>query len=761
MKTKIQSIDNISIQLAYSTEVFKNEEKIKFNDKGYYMYGDKQISNFFFVINDKKKVYNHRGDIVELIYSIEMIFAEVNSLVEIVINNSELSNAKWIKNISAPMIVDFETKYYKDIVNRLIPKIKTKSENFYTADIGLNRVEGKYIFSTSNSIITEEGINKNSFALIPDFNFNISDIAEQDAIKKFIEYTERNIKILLPLHMMSIMAICRNYFADIGITFGINLWMDGNYGSGKTELATIAGNFYNRQTEYNSIVLKKNLLISNIKHSNIVDSIGKFNNSVVILDDVKKEESNKHREAAKNNIDFIIRTIFTGQYENEPINAVSIITGEYFNNQSSTISRLLYINIEDFLSNKENRKLLSDLQDNNYYLSDFIFGFTRWYLGKINRNELKLEVQNIYSKLKYDIDNHADMIYCSERIKETVANFILAFEIVCLYTKEKGFEHYIVDMKDTVMSVLMKWANSTELLVQGFKPLIKRAFFSALYQDAKYRKYSNYFEEMKDHAETVALKSLTPKYTGVFLEIKNKHYDSRAEITLLVRKKELVTKIINKVMEFAEQYDIYVYNYQRSTKYIIKCLSEMHLIWCSKRSRNDGIDREFRLFEISFSYVYEQIQSSNNRQINTMRLLSNNEEEYNEIDIQHVDDNEYIDNNEENQEFDNIIDMAKRTNDSKEEYKGETPNNDCWDTKEYGTNIELVIDTINVLKVNTRHPDFNINYFGASIYSEDDKKRSKMYKVLNDTIMKKGRTGIGYKEFSSNMSVINNAIDLE
>lgn len=130
----------------------------------------------------------------------------------------------------------------------------------------------------------------------------------------------------------------------------------------------------------------------------------KYQNAVFILDDIKKEETVRNRENAKNVTDLIVRSVYMGKIGqeedgNDTENATAIITGEFFKEQMSTVSRILYLNVGNFLEVEKNSQDLELLQWNRDYLAAFMHYFIQWLIRKVEPEEYSGKFYKIMKEL--------------------------------------------------------------------------------------------------------------------------------------------------------------------------------------------------------------------------------------------------------------------------------------------------------------------------------------------------------------------------
>ncbi len=176
-------------------------------------------------------------------------------------------------------------------------------------------------------------------------------------------------------------------FSSEGLFTPLTLWITGEPGSGKTQLALYLGSFYNKPKTRNDAVLSRNFLWVNTSTKDVVSRIRNCRDNTVILDDVKLENSVSLGEHKNTNLDILVRSIFDHNLNGTPIYSGAIVTGEYIPNGNSTLTRLILLHLKSFQNSPENLQTLSFFQDNGYLLTDFMILFLQWVCQQLERAE--------------------------------------------------------------------------------------------------------------------------------------------------------------------------------------------------------------------------------------------------------------------------------------------------------------------------------------------------------------------------------------
>ena len=260
-----------------------------------------------------------------------------------------------------------------------------------------------------------------------------------------MEYTSQNYRVFFPIHCISTLAVLRYFLKKQGRSAGAVLWIDGRVASGKTQLAVTMGDFFNRGRNWENQI--KHLQTTKSKPKVIVAQLLKYRNAVIILDDIKKEETSGSRDNAKNITDLLVRSIYTGKtgifgIEDQPIDSAAIITGEYFKEIASTSSRLLYLDIDNFLQEETNSKQFKKIQRDKFYLAKFMSHFLQWLLQQAEDGELAKQIELKLTNLQ----DEAEELFqgaLSTRMIEIMANFQLVSEILNLFFEDSRIQKKI------------------------------------------------------------------------------------------------------------------------------------------------------------------------------------------------------------------------------------------------------------------------------------------------------------------------------
>lgn len=619
------------------TEDEEERPEVYINDEWKYVMGRNTI-NFIFLKVSSRMVYGGDNDtVIDVLYFIELWSNGI--LFQLEIPQNEYYDKKWLKEIKSGVPLLISKNNYETLISIIEPKPDTW---FYFDKIGIHKKDGNYYYVTSNCSVTKKGVDDSVRALQEGFNLQYADssdkekeLEEKEIIETFIKYNQWNYRVFYPIHCVSIIAVLRYFLKKQGISAGAVLWIDGRIASGKTELATTMGDFFNRGEDVDG--KKKHLLSTKARVSKFAGELKKFRNAVVILDDIKKEETAASREKAKNITDLLIRSIYTGKIgesgiEEETIDATAIITGEFFREQQSTVSRVMYLNIDNFLQDNENSSQFKEIQADTYYLARFMICFLRWFLGKTESEG------NFFIKtLSHLQDDLSEYFYgeLSTRMIETVANFQLVSEILNMYFEEKGVyrksrEVFYEDSKTKIRKI----GEATLNRCLDYYPLIERCFKEVLpklkikdcrygkeyldaLDDANYANDNSLYQYYNDACGISCNERLT-RWKKIWLLGLQKEYEAiwfnvNGKEMLIVKEKVICSLIRECMKENMQAWQIKIYDSELVDERILTALLNKQCLYGYRR-REGVMDKiiKFPEYDIVENGGWKIIQESEN-----------------------------------------------------------------------------------------------------------------------------------------------------
>lgn len=590
-----------------SVEEAKREKADMYINMDWHYVIGREVVNFIFLSVSAYRIYGVNEQIKEIMYQIEILINREKYTIQI--TQEEFYNEKWLKEIKTQELLFISKRNYQKLIKVINPKME---EGFFFENIGIHKIENKYYYAMSNCTITAEGKKEEIRALQEGFNLEINNEKETKCAEKFIKYNMYKLDILYPIHCISILAVLRSFLKEQGIPAGAVLWIDGKIASGKTQLAITAGDFFNRKGTWNEKL--RHLHSPKSKTKDVAKELVKYQNAVYILDDIKKEETVRNRENAKNVTDLIVRSVYMGKIEGnglekESVDSTAIITGEFFKEQISTMSRILYLNIGGFLEEKRNSEILQELQDDSTYFADFMNFFIQWLICKIQNEKYaekfsaKMEILN--SDVKKNFNGEL-----STRIIETIVNFQFCSEILRDYFIDININNMEVTKKflDKNKEVFMDIGRATLNRSLNYSPIIAHAFHDVLYEltikDCRYGEeflcamedignYA-YWNDMKNKGcvklvkgNSISAEGITDtciltlgiENSGVLLEINNNEI-------LIVKCDDICTRMRTRIKEMLKKWNINYYESDYTDDKILTSLLAEKCLYAHKR--DDG-----------------------------------------------------------------------------------------------------------------------------------------------------------------------------
>lgn len=470
---KIKSNKQYMHEVLSCEQAEKERPDIYINSDWHYVIGRDEVK-FVFVDFESIPLYGNNERICDYLFEISILINKKLYVVQV--SQEEIYTEKWLKGIKSEELLIITRGKYQKLISAIDPR---KSEKIWFEKIGIHEVEKKYYYVASNCAITSEGINRQIKALQDGFNLQFREnIGERECARKFIKYNLLDMRVFYPIHCISILAVIGYFMQKNNISSGVVLWLDGEVASGKTELAITLGDIFNRGGKY--IDMKKNLYLTKIKTQEIEQKLLEYKNAVLIIDDVKKEETTRNKENGKNVTDIVVRSIYLGKLghsQNDTVNATAIITGEFFKEQVSTVSRILYMNVGKFLQGKKHSDSLKTLQTDKTYFADFMRYFICWLLRKAEENAL--DFNDIMQSVSATIERQPITGEISPRTNEIYRNFLICTQVVYTYLNEIFLENdkeLIIHFYHECKNVIGKSVKETWLKCTGNRPVFTIAF---------------------------------------------------------------------------------------------------------------------------------------------------------------------------------------------------------------------------------------------------------------------------------------------
>lgn len=597
----------------------------------------KEAYNFIFLKAASRRVYNECGEITGRIYIISL-WTE-GELIEAEMPQEEYSNGKWLKKLNTLSVLFMPSKDYRMLIKAFQPK---DDGLFYFEKIGIQRLDDKYYYAASNCAVSADGIKWDVRALQEGFNLNPTEgnldpkAHKTKTIESFMKYNSWSFDVFFPIHCIPLLSVLQYFLKMAGGTAGAVLWIDGKVGSGKTQLSMTMGDFFNRGSRQG---ISSHVNSPKAKYNEICENLPKYRNAVFILDDIKKEESSRNRENSKNITDLLIRSIYKGKLdspnvEGTAVDVSAIVNGEFFKEQASTTSRILYLQINNFLNQKDNSAHFKEIQENPCYLADFMCLFLIWLLKKMKDEQ---EIENMRSKLDSlkDAKSLTEIFLGEEigsRMIETVANFQIVSVVLDEFFEANGIpenrrEKFLERSKQSLLSL----GRATYLRSLNYLPMFKQMLIETLpklnIKDCRYgKKYLSYAADIEknpdyyydnlplitaeaDPSETsreeslgdfgkICLFGIQEQYDGILF----KRDESE---TLLVRTDVICRLLREKIIEYNEKNPSPLPPSQYTDASILEKLADSQTIYGYKR--NDGFRKiiNFPVFSVNDNYANE------------------------------------------------------------------------------------------------------------------------------------------------------------
>lgn len=438
-----------------------------------------------------------KGKVVSRCYSVSLVDNyKMLPVKELEIPGEMLFTREYLKIIGQYERMDKPNKIKDEIDAKVDEALNNGICAYRFTEIGWNLLDGEPVFAFSNCCVMKTGINYESYANIKGFdlivseNFQSTKLHAKTSFLELINILKENLEILYPIFSMNIASLLNRILGMKGNAPALTMWLDGEPGSGKTELACTLGTFINKNTKDCTQTPKK-IFLAFGKPKDMVQSLAQHQGLNFILDDVKAEKVSGQRDNSRTCIDTCIRSIeaqgIVEAFNNSQralleknLNAGAIITGEYISNKNiynSSIARMVYLNVNDFVNDSQNSIALAKLQDNPYILTDLIVHVIEFlctkYLDDSYWNEMIKEKNILWEKNKrnfYGVN--------SSRLADNLSSLQITGRILQDFSQDCGASESldmpnIMKQTDDILKDIMK---ETEHLIKDRDTILLDAF---------------------------------------------------------------------------------------------------------------------------------------------------------------------------------------------------------------------------------------------------------------------------------------------
>lgn len=387
---------------------------------------------------------------------------------------SEITGRKFLRKI--PVLLFDESRFYKEFHKAVLATCFGEQDTSYQVNVlGLQEVNGHLVYVFSNGCIEAEGFSprvysKTGYAYIPkEAVVGVKDQTEavENSVARLFEVFDCSPKVFYPLFLLNIAAISNAYFRKLGERelMKFTVWLDGNSGSGKTELAKAVGTFIFADERLNP-----NFVSATARSKYAMERFAGSSGGVFILDDIKNEKVRDRKHRVAGIVDDVLRSTYQGMLTDGSgrlIDGCSLITGEYMDTEESQNARLFYLKVDNFLKETRNSKALRVLQKNPLLLTTVCCSFIQWFLGRTGESSFpelliqKIERMRNQAKEYQGINN-------AERLNENINMLRMSQELAAMFFQDIGMSKEFVRNFNTCAEDSIKaLGESTYVLLGG------------------------------------------------------------------------------------------------------------------------------------------------------------------------------------------------------------------------------------------------------------------------------------------------------
>ncbi len=619
----------------------KEKANIYVSPQMHYVVGREDIK-FLFLEVASIPFYKSDDKKLEYVYRVDVLVGD--NVYRAQLSKDEYSREKWLGNLGTKEILVISRTKYQQIISEIIPE-DTNAIFFDAA--GLHKVGNQYFYVGSDCAITKDGKRDDVVALQGGFDLGLQeDVDNAEIAEKVVRYNCMNLRIFYPFHCIAVMTVMGHFLDELGERAGMTLWVDGKVASGKTELAVFLGNFFKRGNSRSDMI--SHLHTTKIKYKNLEPELIKYQNGIFVLDDVKKEESSQSKYNVKQITDFVVRSVYTGMVSGVSIHTNAIITGEYFREQESTISRLIYLNVGDFVQNRGNSEALACIQEDNNYFNRFMCSFIAWFLRKTDDEALQTELEgklagsreeaeerlgNFEKELRPRMIEICSLLFFST---EMIRDYLI--DSLCEKDKEQVQTFYEQGKTAVVQIVMETWIKGLD-----YKPILDMAFNNILrklkikdcrygvdYLNARTGEISYCFAMARENKDGISFTTWVSRKEKLWLLKLNKEcagilINQGKEDILLMNKDIICTEIREEIRAQKDNWHIVFYESDYTDEKILTGLLNKQRLLAHKRS-DDTFDKIINYPMIEYDDESGEIGIFDKKKVQMVRVYIDDEQ---------------------------------------------------------------------------------------------------------------------------------------
>ena len=265
---------------------------------------------------------------------------------------------------------------------------------------------------------------------------------------------------------------------------GSVMWIYGEPGSGKTELAMSLGTFVNREKRRSE---GQSIFAANGNTRKLVERMQTHNGLNIVVDDVKKERVASQKDKWRKNLDTLIRSVYaqhlTDSFSmkncNEEIHAGALVTGEIVDLGASSKFRIMFLPIGEFINTEVGIETITSLQEHPDWLVGTMCGIIQFLCRQWNNSgteryerwfwKLAEKERNLYRrKLASRLGNLSAMESMSHEIVNEYAqslgvNLDISFE--CARAVVKETERMLISEADLYESAVTEFLKKLNIQI--------------------------------------------------------------------------------------------------------------------------------------------------------------------------------------------------------------------------------------------------------------------------------------------------------
>lgn len=400
-------------------------------DGTYLMLDNDYICNFTIIIEEEIRLIDANSSQYFSRYKTKVTVN--NNVFETTVNGVEFDQYLWVKKLtSGKAFIIGETSDYRSYIHYLISTSKAPITYRYNRSGWVIRNEKNYYITSAGPI----GVKNNNITTTDGkvFNFIPEQIGKKEIFQCILElmlYICKDNEKSIVLELFTHLGVLTTLFEESGFPPKFVMGLIGETNSRKTSLAIAVTQLFNRDTLHTPELSFSSTI------GGIETMLQTYSDAVLLVDDLMPTNTKSQQNDINNKLEFLVRaygdrvskrrmTDFSNNNAKSsyPIRGTCLITGEYVEGVTSSMTRMVNI----YLDKKQvNNDILSFHQQNPNILSthfyDFISYITDTYHETVQYIEQRIPALRLENSPYFNTSRYAESFAHLQTVSELFINY--------------------------------------------------------------------------------------------------------------------------------------------------------------------------------------------------------------------------------------------------------------------------------------------------------------------------------------------------